>query len=222
LVKLLFTSQRLSVQVHPADGEDGPHGKTEMWHVLETEPGASIAIGFREPITRQRLEESCQTGEIEQLLNWFPVKPGDTFFSAAHTVHAIGAGVVLFEIQQNSDVTYRLWDYGRRREMHLAKALPIADLGIHAGAVTPTPLAPGREELACCKYFATELVQLNSGETIEPTPEACQLWIVIAGRGSIGGCPILPGEVWLLPETGAGPEIRAEADARFLRTYVPA
>src|SRR5579863_3250156 len=89
LVKLLFTSERLSVQVHPEDGEDGPRGKTEMWHILEAEPGATIALGFRQPITRRRLLESTRTGEIEQLLNWISVKAGDTFYTKAHTVHAI-------------------------------------------------------------------------------------------------------------------------------------
>jgi len=221
LVKLLFTSQRLSVQAHPADGEDGPAGKTEMWHILEADPGASIAVGFRRPITRERLAESARTGEIERLLNWIPVKPGDTFFCAAHTVHAIGAGVVLYEIQQNSDVTYRLWDYGRAREMHVERAVPICDLGVHPGAVTPKPLAPGRDELARCKYFATEMAQLKSGERIVPTPEKCQMWMVVEGRGRIGAQAFQPGEVWLLPEAGAQPEIRAEGDARLLRTYLP-
>ena len=91
LVKLLFTSQRLSVQVHPDDGEDGPRGKTEMWHILEAEPGASIALGFREPIARERLLEATLSGEVEHLLNWMEVKPGETYFTPAHTVHAIGA-----------------------------------------------------------------------------------------------------------------------------------
>ena len=83
LVKLIFTSERLSVQVHPDDGEDGPRGKTEMWHILEAEPGASIALGFREPLTRRRLAESARTGEIEGLLNWVPVKAGETYFNGA-------------------------------------------------------------------------------------------------------------------------------------------
>src|SRR5579871_6334921 len=90
LIKLLFTSERLSVQVHPDDGEDGPRGKTEMWHILEAEPGASIALGFRQPITREQLVEATRTSEIEQLLNWVEVRPGDTYFTPAHTVHAIG------------------------------------------------------------------------------------------------------------------------------------
>src|SRR5262249_60619603 len=98
LIKLLFTSDRLSVQVHPDDGEDGPRGKTEMWHILEAEPGAVIAMGFREPITRERLLEATRTGEVEHLVNWIPVKAGETYYIPAHTVHAIGAGIVLFEI----------------------------------------------------------------------------------------------------------------------------
>src|SRR5438128_9591375 len=128
LVKLLFTSEKLSLQLHPDDGEDGPRGKTEMWHILEAEPGATIALGFREPITRERLVESARSGEIERLVNWIPVQPGETYFTPAHTVHAIGAGIVLCEIQQNSDVTYRLYDYGRPRELHLEKAAAISDL----------------------------------------------------------------------------------------------
>lgn len=221
LVKLLFTSERLSVQVHPADGEDGPRGKTEMWYILEADPGADIAVGFRQPITRQRLEQSSRTGEIERLLNWVPVKPGDTLFNAAHSVHAIGAGLVLYEIQQNTDITYRLWDYGRAREMHLAKAVAISDLGVHPGLVRPRSLSPGRDELARCPYFATELAQLKAGGQIAPTPEKCQMWIVIEGRGRIGQEAFHPGEVWLLPETGEQPQIRAESAARFLRTYLP-
>src|SRR5262245_6079339 len=80
LVKLIFTNERLSVQVHPDDGEDGPRGKTEMWHILEAEPGATIALGFREPITRDRLWEATRTGEVESLVNWIPVKAGETYF----------------------------------------------------------------------------------------------------------------------------------------------
>ena len=159
LVKMLFTSERLSVQVHPDDGEDGPRGKTEMWHIVDAEPGATIALGFREPITRERLLESTKTGEIERLLNWVPVRAGETYFVPAHTVHAIGGGIVLFEIQQNSDVTYRLWDYGRPREIHVEKAAPISDLGEHPGAARPVPLAPGHAELVRSKYFVTELIE---------------------------------------------------------------
>lgn len=221
LVKLIFTTERLSVQVHPADGEAGPLGKTEMWYILEADPGAVIALGFREPISRERLRESTRTGEIESLLNWVPVRPGETYFTPAHTVHAIGAGIVLCEIQQNSDVTYRLWDYGRPREIHVDQAVPISDLGVHPGSSRPKPLAKGREELVRCAHFVTELARLGPGERVAPEAEKCQLWIAVEGRGTIGGEPWRAGEVWLLPQLGEQPEIRAETASRLLRTYVP-
>jgi mannose-6-phosphate isomerase len=221
LVKLIFTSERLSVQVHPADGEAGPNGKTEMWHILEAEPGAAIALGFREPLTREKLREATRTGEIEKLLNWVPVRPGETYFTPAHTVHAIGAGIVLCEIQQNSDITYRLWDYGRPRELHVEQAVAIADLGPHTGAARPKRVSEGREELVRCPLFVTELATMKAGESVTPEPRRSQLWIGLEGTGVIGGEPFRAGEVWLLPESGEQPEIRAESGARFLRTYAP-
>lgn len=221
LVKLIFTSERLSVQLHPDDGEDGPRGKTEMWHILEAEPGAAIALGFRNRITRDRLRESARTGEIEQLLNWIPVKAGQTFYTPAHTVHAIGAGIVLCEIQQNSDVTYRLWDYGRPREIHTEQAIPIADLDVHPGPARPTPIAEGCDLLVRSKHFVTECVRLPRGDERVPSAQVCHIWICLEGSGTIGTAPVRPGEVWLLPETGPQPAIHAETEARFLRTYVP-
>ena len=218
LVKLIFTSERLSVQVHPDDGEDGLRGKTEMWHIMDAEPGAAIALGFREPISRERLAEATRTGEIEGLLNWVPVKPGETYFTPAHTVHAIGAGIVLCEIQQNSDVTYRLWDYGRPREIHVGKAVPIADLDVHPGVAHPVVLAPGHEELVRCRHFVTELVRLAASDRFEADARECQLWVCLEGSGTIEGEAFRAGEVWWLPGAGA---IRAEAPARVLRTYVP-
>jgi mannose-6-phosphate isomerase len=217
LVKLLFTSERLSVQVHPDDGEDGPRGKTEMWHILQAEPGATIAVGFRETITRERLRESTETGEIEELLNWVPVHAGETYFVPAHTVHAIGGGIVLCEIQQNSDVTYRLWDYGRPRELHVDQAAAIANLGVHPGAVQALPIGDGCEELVRSKFFVTELV---GGVRVVPDVHPCQIWICVEGNAKIGGEPVYAGEVWLLPDEGEQPAIEAET-ARFLRTYVP-
>ena len=213
LVKLIFTSERLSVQLHPDDGEDGARGKTEMWHILEAEPGAAIALGFREPITRELLLDASRSGEIERLLNWMPVRAGETYFTPAHTVHAIGAGIVLCEIQQNSDVTYRLWDYGRARELHLDKGAPLAHLGVHPG---PVP-----DGVVRSKHFVTEPVRLAAGESHRPEPRNCQLWICVDGQGTIGGEAFRAGEVWLLPDEGPQPEIRAGSEARFLRTYVP-
>jgi len=221
LVKWIFTSERLSVQLHPDDGEDGPRGKTEMWHILEAEPGAQIALGFREPITRDRLLESTRTGEIERLLNWMPVKPGETYFTPAHTVHAIGAGIVLCEIQQNSDVTYRLWDYGRPRELHIEQAARIADLGTHPGAAHKSALAEGRELLVRCPHFITETIRLPAGDEHAGPGGTCPLWICLEGHGRIGQEHIAPGEVWLLPEDGPAPVLHAASDMRILQTAVP-
>jgi mannose-6-phosphate isomerase len=186
LVKWIFTDERLSEQVHPEDGEDGPRGKTEMWHILEAAPAATIAMGFREPLTRDQLWEATRTGAVEQLLHWAPVKAGETYFIPAHTVHAIGAGIVLCEIQQNSDVTYRLWDYGRPREIHVEKAVPICDLGVHRGASPVIPVAEGREELVRSKYFVTELVRLTPGESYQPAAEVPALDLS-GGAGTTGG-----------------------------------
>jgi len=213
LVKLIFTTERLSVQVHPDDGEDGPRGKTEMWHILEAGPGAAIALGFRRPIARERLREAARSGEIEELLRWVPVHPGETYFTPAHTVHAIGADLVLCEIQQNSDVTYRLWDYGRPRELHLEKAAPIADLGVHPGAVP--------DGVVRSKHFVAEPVCLAAGGERTPEARRCHLWICLEGEGTIGGEPFRQAEVWLLPEEGAQPALRTRGGARFLRTWVP-
>jgi mannose-6-phosphate isomerase len=210
LVKLIFTSERLSIQVHPDDGEGHPRGKTEMWHILDAAPGATIGLGFREPITRERLVESARTGEIESLVNWMPVKAGETYFTPAHTVHAIGAGVVLCEIQQNSDVTYRLYDYGRPRELHLDAATPICDLGGHPGQT-----AGG---VVRSKHFVTEPVRLAAGERLDVEDRRCHLWFCISGAGEIEGAVFGRGDVWLLE---GRPAIRASAPSQFLRTYAP-
>ncbi len=219
LVKMIFTSDRLSVQVHPDDSECSPRGKNEMWHILDAEPGAAVALGFRQPITRERLRESACTGEIEQLLNWIPVRPGETYYTPAHTVHAIGAGIVLCEIQQHCDITYRLWDYGRPRELHLDQAIAISDLGVHPGASQPVPLSNGHQVLVNSPHFVTESIRLKQGATLRPAAEECQFWICLEGAGAINGEPVEAGEVWLLP--GSDAEVSASTPMRFLRSYVP-
>ena len=210
LVKLIFTSEKLSLQVHPDDGECGPRGKSEMWHILDAEPGASIALGFREPITRERLVEAAQSGEIERLVDWKPVRAGETYYTPAHTVHAIGGGIVLCEIQQNCDVTFRLYDYGRPRPLHLDQAAPIADLGPHPGPV------PGG--VVRSKHFVTEAVELQPGADRRIEPASCHLWVCLGGNGVIDAQAFVPGDVHLVQ--GDAP-IRADSPARFLRTYVP-
>ncbi len=128
LVKYLFTSEKLSVQVHPSDAEalTGEAGKEECWLVLNAEPGATLAIGFDQELKPKEIEAAARDGTIEELLTWHPVKAGDIFYLPAGTVHAIGPGLTLLELQQNSDTTFRLYDYGRPRELHLERAMAVA------------------------------------------------------------------------------------------------
>ncbi|GGD86532.1 mannose-6-phosphate isomerase [Tsuneonella deserti] len=128
LVKYLFTSEKLSVQVHPSDAQApaGSRGKEECWLVLTAEPGAQLGVGFRHEVSPGEMRKAALDGTIEQMLEWRDVQPGDFVYLTAGTVHAIGAGLSLIEVQQNSDITYRLYDYGRPRELHLDEAVAVA------------------------------------------------------------------------------------------------
>jgi mannose-6-phosphate isomerase len=131
LVKYIFTSEKLSVQVHPSDAETleaglGRQGKEECWLVVAADQGATLGIGFDEPVDPEAMRRAATDGTIEALMTWFPVRPGDFFYIPAGTVHAIGAGVGLIEVQQNSDITYRLYDYGRPRPLHLDEGMSVA------------------------------------------------------------------------------------------------
>jgi mannose-6-phosphate isomerase len=136
LIKYIFTSERLSIQVHPDDDQARlrglRHGKSECWYVIEAEPGALIGLGLKRATSREALQAAALDGTVEDLINWLPVKAGDFFNVPAGTVHAIGAGVSLLEVQQNIDVTYRLYDYGRPRELHLHDAVAVASLKAQA------------------------------------------------------------------------------------------
>jgi len=133
LVKYLFTSERLSVQVHPDDAAARArglaHGKDECWYVLAAEPGARIGLGFTQELGAEAVRKAALDGSIEEALGWHAVEAGDFLSVPAGTVHAIGAGLTLIEVQQPSDVTYRLYDYGRARELHLDEAIAVADRG---------------------------------------------------------------------------------------------
>lgn len=131
LVKYIFTSEALSVQVHPSDAQTqasglGRQGKEECWLILDAEPGAKLGIGLKVPADEATLHQAALDGSIERLLDWHPVAAGDFFYIPANTIHAIGAGISLIEFQQNSDITYRLYDYGRPRELHLKDGLSVA------------------------------------------------------------------------------------------------
>ena len=127
LVKYLFTSEKLSVQVHPpADASPTGRGKEECWLILDAEPGAKLAMGFTREVSADEMRAAALDGTIEDLLHWREVSAGDFFYIPAGTVHAIGAGLTLLEVQENTDITYRLFDYGRPRELHLSEGLKVA------------------------------------------------------------------------------------------------
>lgn len=145
LVKYLFTSEKLSVQVHPSDATAlaGEAGKEECWLVLDAEPGATLAIGFAGEVTPAEIEAAAKDGTIEDLLTWHPARAGDLFYLPAGTVHAIGPGLALVEVQQTSETTFRLYDYGRPRELHLERALAVA-CGTPYGAENKRSIADGQ------------------------------------------------------------------------------
>ncbi len=218
LVKFLFTTDRLSVQVHPDDDYARTHeaslGKTEMWHVLRADPGARVALGFRDTITPDRMRESALSGDIEGLLQWIDVSPGDTIFTPPGTVHAIGGGLALCEVQQNSDLTYRLYDYGRPRELHLEKAMDVAACGPHPGKHS-------RQEnvLVSCSHFHTELLELDGAFTLQPGTDRAELLIVLSGSGQVQGKEFAAGDVWRIPYGSEAFSIRGKA--QLMRAFVP-
>ena len=218
LVKFVFTSERLSVQVHPGDAfakaRENSLGKTEMWYILRADPGAKLAVGFRQPLTREKLRQAALSGEIEELLNWITVEAGDAFFVPAGTVHAVGAGLAICEIQQHSDITYRLYDYGRPRELHLDKALQVASLEASAIQSQMLPID--------CQYFHTELARIVIPLHYLPEARRFHILIFVSGMGTIANQPFREGEAWLV-QAGAEPfTINPAGDpVRFLRTWVP-
>lgn len=219
LIKFLFTTAALSVQVHPNDEYARTHhplegkisrGKTEMWHILRAEPGAKIAAGFRENITPEQLRASALSGEIEKLLEWHEAHPGDTFFIPAGTVHAIGAGLTLCEIQQTSDITYRLYDYGRPRELHLEHGAQVSNLGPH-----PARTKSREGILVECPFFTTEKISVD-GSAMIGALDKDQSLIVLEGAGNIGEHAARAGQVFVLP---AGESASVSGDLSLLRTF---
>jgi len=211
LVKLLFTSERLSVQVHPDDDYAQLHhrslGKTEAWYVLDAEPPGELAVGFRETLTPEKFKAAIRSGEIERLLAWRKVSPGEAVFVPAGTVHAIGAGLTICEIQESSDITYRLYDYGRSRELHLEHGVNVSNLEANRPHCKLVALADWRDQLIECRYFRIERLRPRRSMRIEGGVPYYLLLVCVRGSGSIGGQPFAPGQAWLLPAHSAAIEI---------------
>jgi mannose-6-phosphate isomerase len=210
LFKFLFTSEKLSVQVHPDDRYarqvSGCRGKTEMWRILKADPGAAIALGLRQAMTLEEARAACESGAIEGLLQWVPVSAGETYFVPAGVIHAIGAGITLCEIQQNSDITYRLYDYGRPRELHLDHGLAVARL---------EPF-DGKCKNVRCPYFEVEEIEFTGRlslrtETIESA------FLILDGEGRLHGEPFRLGEAWLAPPDSS---VVFESDAPVTMLHV--
>jgi mannose-6-phosphate isomerase len=168
LLKVIFAREKLSVQVHPDDSMaqkyGQPRGKTECWYALAAEPGAEVAAGLRPGVTLEQVERGVADGTLEGSLEVLPVAAGDLVYVDAGTVHAIWPGSVLLETQQNSDTTYRLYDYGRPRELHVAKALEAIRFGTAAGKVAPVELAD-RTVLVDREYFCVEKIAVHESRT---------------------------------------------------------
>ena len=199
LVKYLFTSEKLSIHVHPGDeaarAAGHARGKDEAWVVLDAEPDAVIGLGLLETVSKAELRAAAVDGSIEQLIDWRPVVAGETFSSPSGTIHALGPGLTLVEIQQNLDLTYRLYDYGRPRELHLDEAVAVADPQPYRRLFAPRPIAEGRELLAA-GAFMLERWQ-GSTRPIGEDGEAPVWLIPLSSGGTADGVPLEPGSVWV-------------------------
>ena len=172
LIKTIFAREKLSVQVHPDDRMaqkyGDPRGKTECWYALAAEPGAKVALGVKHGTTVAQIEQEIHDGTLEASLNAVPVAAGDMIFVDAGTIHAIWPGSILMETQQNCDLTYRMFDYGRPRELHIAKSIEATKLTTRAGKVAPQVLAD-RTVLIDVEYFRVERIPVEgrrSGESL--------------------------------------------------------
>lgn len=173
LVKVIFAREKLSVQVHPDDAMahkyGQPNGKTECWYTLAAEPGAQIACGLKPGVTLDRVRQGIASGTLEESLALFPVEKGDMIYVDAGTVHAIWPGAVILETQQYSDVTYRMYDYGRPRKLHIEKSLEATRLHTRAGKVPARPAAD-RTTLIDSDYFRVERLPVGGSRASSTLP----------------------------------------------------
>ncbi len=207
LIKYIDAAQNLSVQVHPNDEYaqkyEGDNGKTEMWYILSADDGAGIYCGFKRNTDKQEFLSKVKDGSVEELLNFIPVKSGDCFLIEAGTVHAIGAGCVICEIQQNSNVTYRVFDYnrlgvdGKPRQLHVEKAIDVINFDKFedmTGSGKWTDVGGGAvRELTSCKYFTCRELDV-SGVYSEKNADSFIAVNVLSGEGKINGESFVGGD----------------------------
>lgn len=208
LIKYIFTSQKLSVQCHPSDAQTaamglGRQGKEECWLVLDAQPGAQLAIGFEQDIDIPTLRAAVQDGSIERLLTWHPVSAGDFFYIPANTVHAIGAGITLVEVQQNSDITYRLYDYGRPRELHVEEGAAVALRGPYPGQHHQRLPASGPARLVNGPYFRLDRIDGLPDRQTAARYAGPLLVVPLDCTVTVGGALVAPGQCALADDLAA-------------------
>jgi mannose-6-phosphate isomerase len=227
LIKILLPREKLSVQVHPNDEQaraiGEPRGKTECWYVLSADPGATIALGFREPLTTEEMREAIEKGTLEDKLEHVPVKAGDMVYVEAGTIHAIGPGVVILETQEYSDITYRLYDYGRPRPLHLDQGLAVTRAVTGAGLMPAVPFGEFTR-LIKSPYFTVDRFDVSAGQKLElGNTDRLQILIALAKSASIqpvsgGATQELPkSHAVILPGEGVGYQLTAASDAQVIR-----
>jgi mannose-6-phosphate isomerase len=253
LAKFIFPNENLSIQVHPDDAYASIHekaaggrGKTEMWHVVSFAPGAKVLVGLKPGVDKQKFLSALEAHKLEELFEALPVHEGDTFFLPAGTPHTIGPGMVLCEVQQYSDLTYRIYDYGRvdshgkSRELHIQKALDVMNFGQSIGGkVTAREIVPGKgalRELVDCPYFRVNRIDIDrhchfGGVRSEPGLARFHLIIVLSGDGEVSwlpprqtnsSFPFKKGECWFVPaNTFESHSYTARGKASLLTATVP-
>ena len=237
LMKFLFPQEKLSVQVHPDDaaarelGE--PCGKTECWYVAHAAPGAEIGLGLKPGTTRSEFERSIHEHRAEELLNWIPVSAGDMFYVAGGTVHTLGPGSIIVETQQQSDTTFRLYDYGRSRELHLEHGLRVIKELAVSGKVKPQPFSKlgtngnQRQPLVASRYFAVEKFEIHAAHEI-PANEgksSVQILVAVEGAGTLeaegSSLDFARGDAVVVPARVQEFRVQPQGKLVFLKSYVP-
>jgi mannose-6-phosphate isomerase len=248
LVKFLFPADKLSVQVHPHDEYAQKHemasggvGKTEIWYAVAAKSESEAFVGLKPGVTRQVFRRAIDEGNVENCLNRIPVAAGDAFFVPAGTAHTIGPGAVLCEIQQNSDITYRVYDYNRRqkdgtvRPLHVNKAMDVLNFDHQRGGKVEGARASAHgseiSHFIANKYFALEKWQFAKPIDLRTEPEHFELWIVVAGHGRIawgakssgnqGESEYHAGEAWFVPAAQSNWRVEPAARTTALRAFVP-
>jgi mannose-6-phosphate isomerase len=254
LMKFLFPAEKLSVQVHPDDataqGFGEPWGKTECWYVAHAKPGSQIALGMKPHVTRAQLEQAIHENRAEEMLNWVNVYPGEMIYVAGGTVHTMGPGSVLVETQQQSDTTYRLYDYGRPRPLHLERGLASVKERVASGKVirsAPVSLGSGdpdssgvdgpnrqssnrRSVMVAAPYFVVDLFELKQPQEFVTTDgsgkNSAQILVALEGCGIVeapGAPPVTlaKGDAVVVPASLSGFSVRPQWTIEVLKAYVP-